>query len=127
MKICFDFDGTLSEPTVQNFCRDLVAQGHEAWICTMRYSPADLAELEWEDYNDDLFRVATNCGISPEAVIFTGLEEKSKFLESHNFSFHLDDDAGVVAEINSHLPNLAVLYPSAKQAWREACLVRLIC
>ena len=97
MKVSFDFDGTLSEPYVQEYARILVEEGIEVWIVTSRFENADKYKEFFGtptlEYNhSDLWQVANEIGISLENIHFTNMTEKSEFLKDRDFIWHLDDD-----------------------------------
>ena len=87
MMISFDFDGTLSRNDVQEYARELMLRGINVWICTSRTSPKNSKE----GWNDDLFKVADDLGVSRDRIIFTNYANKSEFINNYNFIWHLDD------------------------------------
>jgi pyruvate-formate lyase-activating enzyme len=95
MKVSFDFDGTLSRKDIQEFTKFLVKEGHEVWIVTSRFDDKTATERAWwwiKDQNESLFKVAKECAINKNNIVFTCSETKIKFLEGRGFDFHLDDD-----------------------------------
>jgi hypothetical protein len=95
MKISFDFDSTLSRKDVQSFVKDLIAEGHEVWIVTSRYStePALARGWWWVDkQNQVLYDVAQEVGIPRDRIVFTEHAEKIEYLEGKGFVVHVDDD-----------------------------------
>jgi acid phosphatase class B len=88
MKISFDFDQTLSNKNVQEFCSKLIQKGFDIWIVTSRIKEFNGAM----HYHDDLLSVAKNLGIPEEKIHFTNAEYKTHFLHENNFKIHIDDD-----------------------------------
>lgn len=84
MKISFDFDGTLSQESIQALAEHLINIGDEVWIVTSR-----VARPEW---NKDLFSVADYLGIPRSRIFFTGGGLKRDFLDENGFDIHFDDD-----------------------------------
>ncbi len=124
MKVSFDFDGTLTQLKVKEFCKELIVLGHEVWICTMRYDDAHLAKTRHVYYdNIGLYATCDLLGIDRSRIIFCNETTKSPFLAPHNFVFHLDDDQTVLNEIAEKLPNLAIdVYQSD---WLMRCVQAL--
>jgi hypothetical protein len=94
-KVSFDFDSTLSRKDVQEFAKELVSLGYEVWIVTSRIAtePALAKGWHWiERQNEELYDVATECGIPKERIQFTEFVDKIEFLKGKDFIFHLDDD-----------------------------------
>jgi hypothetical protein len=122
MKVSFDYDGTLSEIPVRRFCKQLMHEGIEVWVCTMRYDDAHLAKATRRiNYNNaDLFMVCDLLGIKREHIIFCNETSKSPFLEPHNFAFHLDDDPYVIQEVGLVLPLLCINVQ--RVGWGQKCL-----
>lgn len=99
-KFSFDFDDTLSNTKVQRFANLCIKAGHDVHIVTSRMSNERSGRSTW---NDDLFLVAAECGITDENIHFCNLKPKHEFfLENPDFSFHLDDDKDDVDGINFH-------------------------
>lgn len=84
IKICFDFDGTLSDRLdVQKLASELSAtEDVELWIITRRY------EKGFED--KEVKEAAKKFGI--KNIVFTNREYKSRFLEENGIDIHIDDD-----------------------------------
>ena len=115
-KVSFDFDLTLSLKSVQKYAKELLDRGVEVWIITSR---KDNKSALSETYNDDLFKVADEVGISRDNIIFTCYKNKSDFLDD-SFLWHLDDD---VIEL-SFVKTDTNVYPVCiynNQNWREDC------
>lgn len=125
MKLSFDFDGTLDRKDVQDFCRKMMRWGHEVWVCTMRTKEYNDALYKIADKtlpaNYDLYKVTDDLKIPRERIIFTEMEEKSKFLEG--FVWHLDDDWMVLKELelNSNVKGIDV----RKSFWKNNCMENL--
>lgn len=108
--VSFDFDGTLSEPSVQKYAKYLVDNGIEVWITTRRFDSIEkYNELFAVTYNIDnvpkqhnyLFEVAEAIGISLDHIIFTNMQDKCDFIKNRGFIWHLDDDYLELELINS--------------------------
>jgi len=98
IRVSFDFDGTLSRESVQDYAAELIARGIEVWITTSRYSDDDYATSHFVDAqykeltNKDLYEVSDRLGILREHIHFTGYNEKWPWLKTQDFIWHLDDD-----------------------------------
>lgn len=107
-KISFDFDDTLSKPSVQRFVYALVKEGHDVHIVTSRMSNERAGNSSW---NDDLYIVADSVGIPEENIHFCNLSPKDKFFKRNTeFLFHLDDDPDEVGIINLNTDTKGVLF-----------------
>jgi len=91
MKISFDFDGTLTEVSIQETARTFIGGGHDVWIITARTDC---------NYNLDLDRVCEFIGLSRDKVIFTNGDLKFTEYEKGNFELHYDDEWDEVLNIN---------------------------
>ena len=124
MKISFDFDNTLTRPSVQEFATQLIHEGHEVWIVTSRYSEEgapDNLKNNVRLSNRDVFEVAEDCGINLNHIHFTNMEFKVKFLEENNFLIHVDDDLSELFEIRTHA-NKCIPINVDFTSWREECI-----
>lgn len=130
MKLSFDFDHTLSQPAVQRFARQLVDEGWELWIVTMRFaSQTHLARYQQEQGdtgeawtgNEDLFQVAKALGIPKRRVIFTNWQWKSRFLARQGFILHVDDCKYLLGEIRKKRLPLKALNCWNNQRWQKVC------
>jgi hypothetical protein len=95
MKVSFDFDSTLSLPSVQKFAKELLDMGIEVWVVTSRMKKwygGVVGGTMGEIGNDDLFEVTDKIGISRDNIHFTEMADKWEFLKDKGFLFHLDDD-----------------------------------
>ncbi len=91
MKVSFDFDGTLTKSTVQEYAKELVGKGIDVYIVTSRYKYFNKIDGLSVD-NSDLWRLVGTIGIESKNVIFTEMEWKAEFFKKHkDFLFHLDD------------------------------------
>lgn len=123
MKVSFDFDSTLSRLDVQTFAKKLVNDGHEVWLVTSRFSD-DVLKEKWPNTklnNVELFKIAEECGIIKEHIIFTNMSSKINFLKGQNFSFHLDDDDVELDDIidsGDYCQAIDVCFPN----WEDVCL-----
>jgi hypothetical protein len=128
VKVSFDFDGTLSRPDVQQYAKELTNRGYECWIITSRISN-EQSQIEYSDnYNRDriyksnkkLFRVADNCGIKREHIVFTNSHMKGEFIKGNNYLFHLDDDPDELFDIISTSDPCGTVNVDYFE-WRESC------
>ena len=113
MKISFDFDGTLSKRTVQEFAKNLIQKypDLEVWIVSSRYDDAHKHLWTENPTNDDLYNLASNLGISKRNIHFTNMKySKAEFFRNTNFVWHLDDDVKEVHLLNIESNVLAVQY-----------------
>lgn len=117
MKVSFDFDGTLSRTDVQEFAKTLIKDGLDVWIFTCRLCPKKAPNNEW---NDDLFKVVNELGISKSKIIFTNYEYKAKYLDD-TFIWHLDDDWIELNEINRQRKTVGVSV-FGNSVWKQKCL-----
>ncbi|WP_313636247.1 hypothetical protein [Empedobacter sp.] len=114
MKVSIDFDGTLTNKLVQDYVKSLINKGFEVFVCTFRTKEYNDALFRIVDKsipaNSDLYKITDSLNIPRENIIFTEMEEKSKFLDE-SFICHLDDDWTVIQdlEINSKVKPIDVL------------------
>jgi len=95
MKISFDFDGTLTLPTIQKLAQRHIHYGDEIHITTARLHETKTTEFN----NKKLYALADKIGIPKERIHFTGFELKAEFLKT--FDIHYDDDVLEIDTINS--------------------------
>ena len=76
----FDFDDTLSLPSVQEVAKSLVLEGYDLKILTSRRENVD---------NSDLFKVANDLCI--DDVRFTNYGSKHEYLSNYEADIHIDD------------------------------------
>lgn len=124
MKVSFDFDGTLSIDVIQEFARYLVKEGVEVWIVTARVG--DKENDFAKDWNNDLYEVASYCGIDKDHIKFCEFEDKYKFLSSKDFVWHLDDDWIELDMIEKNINTRGIShfgreYENNKD-WKQECL-----
>jgi hypothetical protein len=123
-KVSFDFDETLSRKDVQNFAKQLVADGYEVWIVTSRFATEPALEKGWywvEKQNEELYEVANSIGIKKENIKFTEHVDKIQYLRGQGFLFHLDDDVDeliVIMESGDSCKPINVNYFD----WENACM-----
>jgi hypothetical protein len=123
MKVSFDFDSTLDREDVQEFAKLLIDSGYEVWITTSRFDTKTALEKGWwwvEKNNQDLYRVADDCGIPKENIAFTAMIDKIKFLKGKDFLFHLDDDDLELEMIEESDDNCIGVWVEKKD-WKEVC------
>lgn len=101
MILSFDYDSTLDRPDVQEYVQELIAQGHEIFVTTMRYNK--MLQHLWKDkpHNNDLYEIVDMLGIPRDNIIFTNMLPKSIFLAGSNCTFHLDDSTTVWYDITN--------------------------
>ncbi|MCC6275660.1 MAG: hypothetical protein IT569_07370 [Leptospiraceae bacterium] len=131
MKVSFDFDETLSRPDVQEFARELLNDGFDVWVVTMRFvSREEMVKYhndekkEWEG-NEDLFLVTRNLGIPDEKVVFTNYQWKSEFLKGKGFVWHLDDCADILTNIREECMEITPINSWNNSIWKNQCLTAL--
>ena len=123
-KASFDFDATLSRKDVQEFAKEIIEQGVEAWIVTTRTSTEDIVARNWHwclNQNEIVFKVAEECEIPKERIVFTDHTDKINFLKGKGFVFHLDDDEHELMEILNSKDGCAPLHVN-HFSWKENCL-----
>lgn len=130
IKISFDFDSTLSTPSVQKYAKELVELGYEVWICTARFDSEERYTddfkvkykiLDIRDEHRRLFDVAKKCGISEDHIKFMNMAPKYEFFtENEGFLWHLDDDYIECREINQNTKTVAVSCANGSN-WRHKC------
>lgn len=118
MKVSFDYDGTLSIPSAQEYCLDLISRGAEVWVTTARYNELRKHEYTINPTNEDMYADLKRIGLSLDKVVFTNMEDKSEFLDG--FDMHLDDCWATVDEINLNSSCLAIRF-SPSSSWRDIC------
>ena len=124
MKVTFDFDGTLSNPEVQEFAKNLVNIGLDVWIITARVDNEIAIENGWHwivRQNKRVFEISEKCGIKSENIIFTSMYDKIEFIEGNEFIFHLDDDNYEIELINNNSDNCVGIY-FLDTDWKQKCL-----
>ena len=118
MRVSFDFDGTLSRVDVQEFAKELVADGHEVWIVSSRSDMEIRMNGEVIQRNVEVYNIAKECGINN--VYFTNLGSKIYLLENKGFSFHLDDDDVELMDILESKDVCMPIDVNCKE-WKEIC------
>ncbi len=87
--VSFDFDGTLSEESVQLIAIQRIKQGDNVYIVTKR-SPSE-----------EVYSLATKLGIKKNNIVFTSGEPKWSFLKRLGIDEHYDDVQEEIDEIHS--------------------------
>lgn len=103
LKCSFDYDDTLSIPSIQEYAKLLIEKGVEVWIVTSRFDDVtkynshflrtigvklDNLQSQW----DDLFEVADRLSIDRAHIVFTNMQPKHTYFAEHSeFIWHLDD------------------------------------
>lgn len=130
MKVSFDYDETLSRSDIQVFAKELISEGYEVWIVTMRFETQDKLitynnenneSIDWNG-NDDLFRTAKELGIPEERIVFMNWQWKSEFLKGKDFIWHLDDCSDTLKNIRENCPGLRAVNSWKNPRWKEQCL-----
>lgn len=85
--ISFDFDGTLSLPSVQEIASEIVKKGYNVIVTTTRHS---------KYLNQDLIKIIEKVGISK--VIYTDGEKKMHYMDG--VDIHFDNDEAELREIS---------------------------
>ena len=120
-KCSFDFDTTLDRTVVQELATELMARGVDVWVCTARFTDEEVETKGWgKDWNYDLWAVIDKLGIPREKVLFTGMQDKFKYLDE-DFIWHLDDD-GLELEILEENSKVVGINSWDNNEWRERCL-----
>jgi len=102
IKCSFDYDYTLDRNDVQIIASKLVDDGFDVYVVTSRYDTESSLKKGWtwiEEQNEKLFKVADDCGIKKENIIFMSRVDKIEYLSGKDFLFHLDDDADELVKI----------------------------
>ena len=119
-KVSFDFDSTLDRLDIQEFAKKLVSDGYEVWIVTTRLTNEKSPNPIW---NDDLYDVAKQCGISTNNIHFTNGGDKWSFLENKGFIFHIDDDEEEYEFIRQYLDRDVIPVMSyGNKEWEKDCI-----
>jgi len=85
--ISFDFDGTLSLPSVQEVAIELVKSGYNVIAVTTRHS---------KYLNQDLIKVTEKVGINK--IVYTDGDKKMHYMD--NVDIHFDNDETELREIS---------------------------
>jgi len=102
MIYAFDFDGTLDNFHVQNFCMKLRKSGNEIWVVTMRKD---------NEYNYNLMKpVLDKMYLSKSSVIFCDGKPKSDFLEVIRADVYIDNIDKEFDEIKSKTTTIPLLW-----------------
>lgn len=90
-KVTFDFDGTLTQPKVQELAKLLISFGIDVYVLTYRYN--ELLKHKWVNNptNEDMYTITDQIGIKRENIIFTNFHDKHIFLKDSHVLFHIDD------------------------------------
>lgn len=116
MNVSFDFDGTLTKRSVQDFARFCIDQGLNVWIVTSRANQG-----VHESYNKDLHEIRQRLEIPLSQTIFTnGGLKKDYFRQFPDFIFHLDDDWIELHEIEQHT-DVKAIPVFGNSDWEQDC------
>lgn len=91
--VSFDFDGTLTRPDVQEYCKSLLKLGYDVHVVTTRFD--ELHKHLWQNKptNDDMYLITDKVGIKRENIHFMNFNYgKGAYLFDSFAKFHLDDD-----------------------------------
>ena len=128
-KISVDFDGTLTDPAVQLYIKQLLIAEIDVWVVTTRFATYG-EKVNYEFANDvrfnyewtnnrDLYKVITQLGIPWDRVVFTNYEWKDKFfVDKTDFIWHLDNTLEDVKLINKNTKTVGIMY---KDTWKDKC------
>ncbi len=89
IRISFDFDDTLSLPSVQKVAKDLIRVGFDVIIVTSRRSDSE---------NSDIQEVAQDLGI--DSVFYTDYDLKFTWLKALMCDIHIDNDRNELMHIS---------------------------
>ena len=122
IKLSFDFDGTLSLPSVEEFAKELIEQGYSVYITTSRVNDSTSYQ-PWIDSesNKDIWELCDRIGLNKYNVNFTAHDDKINFLRGKNFLFHLDDDIYELIEIMNDIDTVNPLNVGHSD-WKLNCL-----
>lgn len=116
MNVSFDFDGTLTKRSVQDFARHCKVQGLNVWIVTSRHKLGISNR-----YNSDLLKVCQELNIPESNVIFTcGVMKKDYFRQFPDFAFHLDDCWIELHEIETYT-DVKAIPVFGNSDWEQDC------
>lgn len=121
--VSFDFDGCLSLPQVQDYCKDLIFKGYEIYVTTFRYNQMLKHLYPSKPHNHDLYEVTDRLGIPRENIVFTNNKPKSSYLMDSKCLFHIDDEIGAITDVrnNTKLNSVDV----TKTDWKKNCEIFL--
>lgn len=89
IRISFDFDDTLSLPSVQKIAKELIRVGFDVVIVTSRRSDGE---------NSDIQEVAQDLGI--DSVFYTDYDLKFTWLKALMCDIHIDNDRNELIHIS---------------------------
>ena len=84
MRISFDFDGTLTEPHIQQICKNKLHEGHDVFIITKRYKNPSEAPY--------VYQLAESLGINEKNIYFTDRKWKHGFIHFLEINEHYEDE-----------------------------------
>ena len=127
--VSVDFDGTLTDPAVQLYIKQLLIAEIDVWVVTTRFATyGEKANYEFANdvrfnyewtNNRDLYKVITQLGIPWDRVVFTNYEWKDKFfVDKTDFIWHLDNTLEDVKLINKNTKTVGIMY---KDTWKDKC------
>lgn len=109
--VSFDFDGTLSLPSVQEFASKLIKDGFSVIVTTTRHS---------KYLNQDLIKVVDKLGINK--IVYT--DGDKKFLYMDGVDMHLDNEDHELRDINKNT-DTEVINVTDKE-WKETASALLL-
>lgn len=128
-KVSFDFDETLSKPSIQEYAKQLIQNGVDVCVITSRFSDEKL-KLQWEkennieigyDWNDnvDLFEIVDSIGLPRDKVIFTEFKWKYNVIKDiPELLWHLDDSRSEVKRLNENTKTIGIV---CFDSWKNKC------
>jgi len=127
--ISFDFDFTLSIPSIEEYAKMLIEKGVEVWVVTSRYDSIEkyfpegwtIPQYHIKAYSD-LYGVAERLGIPSEHIVFTNMEYKHTYFKDHpEFIWHLDDSREEVRLINEDTSVMGICWMTDVRTWKVTC------
>ena len=115
-KVSFDFDSTLSKPSVQQYAKGLIQRGFEVWIVTSRFGFGKEPNPQW---NDDVFEVAREVGIKKEHIFFTCMANKSEFLKVYTRTCKVDALPEFIFQDTEFAGTLSADFPPHTEAYTQ--------
>lgn len=123
MIVTFDFDGTLTNPKVQEYFLELIDRGIDVWVVTSRYDDLHRHRYPRNPTNEDLWRVIDSLNFPRYKVRFMNMESKAKYLFHTAAIWHLDDDFVELEDISKQTTTKAINVENYD--WRKYCEEKL--
>jgi len=106
--VSFDFDGTLSLPSVQEYAKELINKGFNVIITTTRHD---------KYLNQDLIKIKDKLGINK--VVYTNGEDKHYFMDG--IDIHFDNDEREIRLIERYSKNTEIINVTEKE-WKNIAM-----